>query len=48
MTNSPTFDKQLALAEYWKQIGGTVCFLVQTELLTVLLALHSISMQFQK
>lgn len=24
MTNSPTFDKQLALAEYWKQIGGTV------------------------
>jgi len=24
MTNSPIFDKQLALAEYWKQIGGTV------------------------
>ncbi|CAH1677835.1 Choloylglycine hydrolase [Hyphomicrobiales bacterium] len=24
MTNSPVFDKQLALAEYWKQIGGTV------------------------
>ena len=24
MTNSPTFDKQLALAEYWDQIGGTV------------------------
>lgn len=24
MTNSPTFEKQLALAEYWKQIGGTV------------------------
>lgn len=24
MTNSPTFDEQLALAEYWKQIGGTV------------------------
>lgn len=24
MTNSPTFDKQLALAEYWKQIGGTI------------------------
>lgn len=24
MTNSPTFDKQLALAEYWKSIGGTV------------------------
>ena len=24
MTNSPTFDKQLALNEYWKQIGGTV------------------------
>lgn len=24
MTNSPTFDKQLALAEYWKEIGGTV------------------------
>ena len=24
MTNSPTFDQQLALAEYWKQIGGTV------------------------
>ena len=23
MTNSPTFDKQLALDEYWKQIGGT-------------------------
>lgn len=22
MTNSPTFDKQLAIAEYWKQIGG--------------------------
>lgn len=24
MTNSPTFDDQLALYEYWKQIGGTV------------------------
>ncbi len=24
MTNSPTFDDQLALNEYWKQIGGTV------------------------
>ncbi|WP_408960426.1 linear amide C-N hydrolase [Natrinema sp. 74] len=24
MTNSPTFDKQLALAEYWDEIGGTV------------------------
>lgn len=24
MTNSPTFDKQLALNEYWEQIGGTV------------------------
>lgn len=24
MTNSPTFDKQLALNEYWKGIGGTV------------------------
>ncbi|ELY89427.1 linear amide C-N hydrolase [Natrialba taiwanensis] len=24
MTNSPTFDKQRALAEYWEQIGGTV------------------------
>lgn len=24
MTNSPTFEKQLALSEYWKQIGGTV------------------------
>lgn len=24
MTNSPIFDKQLALHEYWKQIGGTV------------------------
>ncbi len=24
MTNSPTFDKQLALVEYWKGIGGTV------------------------
>ncbi|ELY25819.1 choloylglycine hydrolase [Natrialba magadii ATCC 43099] len=24
MTNSPTFDKQLALAEYWSEIGGTV------------------------
>ncbi|RQG90150.1 linear amide C-N hydrolase [Natrarchaeobius halalkaliphilus] len=24
MTNSPTFDKQLALAEYWEEIGGTV------------------------
>jgi len=24
MTNSPTFDKQLALDDYWKQIGGTV------------------------
>lgn len=24
MTNSPTFDKQLALAEYWQEIGGTV------------------------
>ena len=24
MTNSPIFDKQLAIAEYWKQIGGTV------------------------
>lgn len=24
MTNSPVFGQQLALAEYWKQIGGTV------------------------
>jgi penicillin V acylase-like amidase (Ntn superfamily) len=24
MTNSPTYDEQLALNEYWKQIGGTV------------------------
>ncbi len=24
MTNSPTFDKQLAMEEYWKQIGGTI------------------------
>lgn len=24
MTNSPTFDEQLALNSYWKQIGGTV------------------------
>jgi penicillin V acylase-like amidase (Ntn superfamily) len=24
MTNSPTFTEQLALNEYWKQIGGTV------------------------
>ncbi len=24
MTNSPTFDEQLALNAYWKQIGGTV------------------------
>ena len=24
MTNSPTFDKQLALHSYWEQIGGTV------------------------
>lgn len=24
MTNSPTFDKQLAVTEYWEQIGGTV------------------------
>ncbi|MFP8954781.1 linear amide C-N hydrolase [Natrialbaceae archaeon A-arb3/5] len=24
MTNSPTFEKQLALAEYWDEIGGTV------------------------
>ncbi len=24
MTNSPIFEKQLALNEYWKQIGGTV------------------------
>jgi len=24
MTNSPTFDKQLAITEYWKEIGGTV------------------------
>ena len=24
MTNSPTFDKQLALDEYWRGIGGTV------------------------
>jgi choloylglycine hydrolase len=24
MTNSPTFDQQLALETYWKQIGGTV------------------------
>jgi penicillin V acylase-like amidase (Ntn superfamily) len=24
MTNSPTFDKQLAINEYWKQIGGEV------------------------
>lgn len=24
MTNSPVYDKQLALYEYWKEIGGTV------------------------
>lgn len=24
MTNSPTYEKQLALNEYWKEIGGTV------------------------
>jgi penicillin V acylase-like amidase (Ntn superfamily) len=24
MTNSPAFDKQLALDDYWKEIGGTV------------------------
>jgi penicillin V acylase-like amidase (Ntn superfamily) len=24
MTNSPTFEKQIALNEYWKQIGGTI------------------------
>jgi choloylglycine hydrolase len=24
MTNSPTYDKQLALNEYWEQLGGTV------------------------
>ncbi len=24
MTNSPIFDKQLAITEYWNQIGGTV------------------------
>lgn len=24
MTNSPTFEKQLAMEEYWQQIGGTV------------------------
>ena len=24
MTNSPTFERQLALDEYWRQIGGTV------------------------
>jgi penicillin V acylase-like amidase (Ntn superfamily) len=24
MTNSPTFDEQLALNEYWKQIGGAI------------------------
>lgn len=24
MTNEPTFDRQLALAEYWRGIGGTV------------------------
>lgn len=24
MTNSPVFDKQLALNEYWREIGGTV------------------------
>lgn len=24
MTNSPTFDQQLAITQYWEQIGGTV------------------------
>ena len=24
MTNSPTYEKQLAMEEYWRQIGGTV------------------------
>ncbi|EAQ80205.1 linear amide C-N hydrolase [Blastopirellula marina] len=24
MTNSPTFDQQLSINEYWKQIGGTI------------------------
>jgi choloylglycine hydrolase len=23
MTNSPTYDQQLALNRYWEQIGGT-------------------------
>ncbi|NWK73595.1 linear amide C-N hydrolase [Acinetobacter sp. SwsAc6] len=26
MTNSPIFDQQLALNQYWKQIGGTTFF----------------------
>ena len=24
MTNSPTYDKQLTLNDYWKEIGGLV------------------------
>jgi choloylglycine hydrolase len=24
ITNSPIFEKQLALDEYWKEIGGTI------------------------
>ena len=34
MTNSPIFDEQLALNEYWKQIGGTVMLFTLTGRLT--------------
>ena len=36
MTNSPVFDQQLALDDYWKNIGGTLFARVPIVLPTVL------------
>lgn len=48
MTNSPTYDKQMTLNDYWKQIGGMVMLPERIELPTDLSELHSILMLFLK
>lgn len=48
MTNSPTYDKQLALDEYWKGIGGTVVLPGTNAPPIVLPGLRFTSMQWPK
>ena len=44
MTNSPKYSSQLAINDYWKEIGACKCYLVQTVQVTVLCVHHSIFM----